>query len=76
MMSEEISISFTKDEWRALAFLVRNNMKGTNMEDLEEKRRRLQNLLSSYERDKNMLAREEMQTKTYKSILDKIDAKA
>lgn len=74
-MNGEISISFTKDEWRALAFLVRNNLKGTNLEDLEEKRRRLQNLLMSYERDKNMLAREEMQAKTYKSIIEKIDAK-
>jgi len=74
-MDEEISITFTKDEWRALAFLARNNMKGTNIEDLEEKRRRLQNLLASYERDKNMLIREEMQAKTFKSIIEKIDVK-
>ena len=72
-MEEEISITFTRDEWRALEFLIRHNMKGTNLEDLEEKRRRLQNLLASYERDKSMLASEEMQAKTFKSILDKIE---
>ena len=72
-MVEEISVTFTKEEWRALSFLARNNLKGSNLEDLEEKRRRLQNLLASYERDKNNLVHEELRAKTYKSILDKID---
>ena len=75
-MEEVLSVSFTKDEWRAMALLVRNHMQGVNIEDLKEKRLRLKNLLNSYERDQKMLDREEIITKTYHSILDKIDRKA
>ena len=75
-MSEEINISFTKDEWRAISVLVRNQIKGVNIDDFEEKRQKLKNLLASYEREKTMLNREEVYAKTYHSILGKIDTKA
>jgi len=75
-MEEEISVTFTKDEWRAICVLVRNHMQGVNIEDLMEKRQKLRNLLASYERDQKMLDREEVITKTYHSILDKIDRRA
>ena len=74
-MAEEISITFTREEWNAMRILVRNHMQGTNIEDLQEKRQKLKNLLASYERDKNMLDREEIMSKAYNSILDKIEAK-
>jgi hypothetical protein len=74
-MAEEISITFTRDEWNAICVLVRNNMQGANLEDLKEKRLKLKGLLDSYERDRKMLDREELITKTYHSILDKIEAK-
>lgn len=51
-------------------------MKGTNIEELNEKRQKLKTLLASYERERGMLEREEIISKTYQSILDKIDRKA
>ena len=72
-MKEQINVSFTKEEWNAISVLVRRHLQGTNIEDFEEKRLRLKNLLQSYEREKNSLERDEIISKTYTSILEKID---
>ncbi len=74
-MSETMNVEFTKDEWRAVSVLIRHHMKGTNIEDLNEKRQKLKTLLASYERERGQLEREEIISKTYQSILDKIDRK-
>jgi hypothetical protein len=72
-MKEQITVSFTKDEWNAVCILVRRHLQGTNIEDVEEKRRKLNNLLQSYEREKKSLDRDQVITSIYTSILEKID---
>lgn len=74
-MKEQIDVSFTKEEWNAISILVRRQLQGTNIEEFEEKRLRLKNILQSYEREKNSLERDEIISKTFASILDKIDTK-
>lgn len=73
-MAELIELKFTRDEWRAIAVLARQYNNKSGIEALNEKKQKLKNLLDSYEHGLKLLEREELISKTYQSILDKIDS--
>ena len=72
-MDEEISISFTKDEWRAVSVLIRQHIKEIKLGDVDERKQKLKAMIVSNERELNQLNREEVGTKHFLSIIDKID---
>ena len=72
-MNEEISISFTKDEWRAVSVLIMRHIKSLKLEDVSEQKQELSSKINSYQRALEQLNRDEIGIKNFVEINEKID---
>jgi hypothetical protein len=74
-MSETVNMEFTREEWNALRQVIRRHARTTGENDLAEQKQKIQAKLNSCQMELNRLSQDEAETKTFLSIIDKIERK-